>query len=163
MVMLSLFADLAFGAIISSVVVHAIDAFPQYSDAIVQGTPPTCIAAIDTAIRALDALLTTDDGRLHALLYVANVSRKGSVRVLYDAMTMMHLNFGAHHLYKKPCKTSQPEERAHKCALSRVPATLCRTRRRSQTCREQRSLVTILGAFFTIYAHTCPFVSTHAA
>ena len=83
--MRTLYPDLVFGAISSSGVVHAIDAFPQYSDAIVQGTPPTCIAAIDTAIRALDALLTTDDGRLHALLYVANVSRKGSVRDVANA------------------------------------------------------------------------------
>ena len=83
--MRTLYPDLVFGAISSSGVVHAIDAFPQYSDAIVQGTPRTCIAAIDTAIRALDALLTTDDGRLHALLYVANVSRKGSVRDVANA------------------------------------------------------------------------------
>lgn len=83
--MRTLYPDLVFGAVSSSGVVHAVDAFPEYSHAIVRGTPPACIAAIDTAIRALDALLATDDGRLQALLYVANVSRDGSVRDVANA------------------------------------------------------------------------------
>lgn len=51
------YPDLVWGAIASSAVTHAQIDFPQYFDPIQQYGPPECIAAIESSVKAIDAIL----------------------------------------------------------------------------------------------------------